>query len=171
MIFVFQWTPNLPSQYTNCTLNLGNYPWHFCLLSRIVDTNLPDDGMTVAEGINVDVNVRNNNNIAWRNLAVVNLIPSANNRLIGQGSILRAGNIFSRDETFNLEFRLPDNYTHRPTTEQAEIKITLDEKTWSKWIEGGRQSENIQTVNGEKAREMNVTGHRTKLKNITYSLD
>lgn len=45
---------------------------HFCLLSRIESTL---DPMTFSEVVSVGANTRNNNNIAWKNLTVVDLDP------------------------------------------------------------------------------------------------
>ena len=43
---------------------------HFCLLARWVSAS---DPMAVAEGTDIEANVRNNNNIVWRNVNVVDL--------------------------------------------------------------------------------------------------
>ena len=54
-------------------------PWdppgtgHYCLLARWISDQ---DPITFAEGSNINTNVRNNNNLAWRNVNVVNLISS-----------------------------------------------------------------------------------------------
>jgi hypothetical protein len=48
---------------------------HFCLLARWDAPTNPADPMTFAEGPNVGTNTRNNNNIVWRNLNVLNLEP------------------------------------------------------------------------------------------------
>ncbi|HWM91987.1 MAG TPA: hypothetical protein VN493_14585 [Thermoanaerobaculia bacterium] len=61
-----------PGNTTNITL-----PWsppgtgHFCLLSRIVTAS---DPMTYTETVNVDFNTRHNNNIAWKNVNIVDLM-------------------------------------------------------------------------------------------------
>ncbi|HKR05609.1 MAG TPA: hypothetical protein VJY62_13325, partial [Bacteroidia bacterium] len=56
-IFEFQWTPAQPALYTNCNLCYDPAEfWHFCMLARIVDTNLPDDGMTFPEGTGLYTN-------------------------------------------------------------------------------------------------------------------
>ncbi|WP_026316042.1 vWA domain-containing protein [Actinokineospora enzanensis] len=47
-------------------------PGHFCLLARWVSAT---DPMTFAEGPNTLNNTRNNNNIAWRNVDTVRLVP------------------------------------------------------------------------------------------------
>lgn len=54
---------------------------HFCLLSRIESTL---DPMTFSEVVAVEANTRNNNNIAWKNLTVVDLDPF---NLVGGGFI------------------------------------------------------------------------------------
>ena len=46
---------------------------HFCLVARLVSTQ---DPMTYAEGANISVNTRNNNNVVWKNVIVIALSPA-----------------------------------------------------------------------------------------------
>lgn len=48
---------------------------HFCLLARWSAPTAPADPMTFAEGSSVKDNTRNNNNIVWRNVNIVNTFP------------------------------------------------------------------------------------------------
>jgi hypothetical protein len=58
---------------------VAEFPWlpagsgHYCLLARILSA---DDPMAVTETSGISGNVRANNNIAWRNVNVVNLLGS-----------------------------------------------------------------------------------------------
>ena len=66
----FAWNVPNPDDYTNINSN----PWHFCLLARI-DT--PTDPMTVPETSSLYHNVVNNNNIVWKNITVVDILPDS----------------------------------------------------------------------------------------------
>lgn len=72
-------------------------PWHFCLLARIES---PDDLMAVAETAHLRNNVKNNNNIAWKNLTVVNLTPD--NLIKPIGGVIAVGNPLKIRKTFSL---------------------------------------------------------------------
>lgn len=48
----------------------------YALLARWASPTNPVDPMAVAEGVNTNVNVRNNNNIVWRNTQIVDLEPN-----------------------------------------------------------------------------------------------
>ncbi len=85
-IIEFEWNdlPN-PEDY----ININDNPWHFCLLARI-DT--PNDPMTFPEGTFITDNVLNNNNIAWKNTTVVDIIPNTSSRI---GGVVAVGNPLS----------------------------------------------------------------------------
>ncbi len=61
-ILEFEWMVPNPADYAS----FGADQAHFCLLSRIEDA----DGMTVPETGNLRANVRNNNNIVWKNVSI-----------------------------------------------------------------------------------------------------
>lgn len=60
-ILAFNWVPNPPSMYTG--IDPADRA-HFCLLARI------EQNITIPETANLWENVRNNNNIAWKNVQV-----------------------------------------------------------------------------------------------------
>lgn len=74
------WTavPGAPVPYTlpAHTTRIVEVPWtpsssgHFCLVARWDSTS---DPMTTPEGSDIDVNVRGNNNIVWRNVQLIDL--------------------------------------------------------------------------------------------------
>lgn len=68
IIMVFPWNAPLPANYS-C---FGGDRFHFCLLARIETTTYSPFGMTFPEGSNLWLNVKNNNNIAWKNVSVSN---------------------------------------------------------------------------------------------------
>ncbi|MFK8005591.1 MAG: tyrosinase family protein [Saprospiraceae bacterium] len=64
-IMEFEWIPPNPDDYNG----INGDPPLFCLLARQVSTN---DPMTFAEISDIEDNVRDNNNIAWKNVNVQN---------------------------------------------------------------------------------------------------
>lgn len=69
IVMVFPWSAPTPSTYNAC---FGADRFHFCLLARIETTNYSPFGMTFPETTNLGLNVKNNNNIAWKNVSVTN---------------------------------------------------------------------------------------------------
>ncbi len=68
VVLVFPWNAPTPANYS-C---FGSDRFHFCLLARIETTTYSPFGMTFPEGNNLWLNVKNNNNIAWKNVSVSN---------------------------------------------------------------------------------------------------
>ena len=66
-ILAFSWSPPDPADYAAFGADAG----HFCLLSRIETAAGPNFGMTTPETTNLSENVRNNNNIVWKNITIV----------------------------------------------------------------------------------------------------
>jgi len=66
VILEFPWSPPNPVDYAS----FGADKVHFCLLSRIETAAASPYGMTSPEGSNLWLNVKNNNNIVWKNVTV-----------------------------------------------------------------------------------------------------
>jgi hypothetical protein len=107
------WFPPDPADFS-CFGDSG----HFCLLARIETSTSMPYGMTFPEGASVGANAKANNNIAWKNIAVVDdfarlrfLIPE----------IVR--NTFSHAALVRLRFDVPD-YDHS-YWDHGEVRVTL----------------------------------------------
>jgi hypothetical protein len=81
-IVTLNWIPPDPSNYA-C---FGTDKSHFCLLARIETASTTPFGMTFPETTDLYNNVKNNNNIAWRNVSIIDLNPSGAGRLSGATS-------------------------------------------------------------------------------------
>jgi hypothetical protein len=64
------WYPPNPADFS-CFQDQG----HFCLVARLETSTAPPFGMTTAETSDINANTRNNNNIAWKNITVVDNFP------------------------------------------------------------------------------------------------
>ena len=151
-IATFPWLPPNPADYAAIASNsifFANQPHHFCLLSRIEAVN---DTMTFIETANTKTNVLNNNNIAWKNLSVVN-VDSTNLTSPGNGTDVPIGaTIVTGDPTGNggeFYIKLCDSLEKNliGVSEHAEITVTLDDPLWNLWESANFESENIQAIN------------------------
>ncbi|GEM_PF-4222956 len=70
-IYHLPWHVPNPEDYASFGADKG----HFCLLARITIGSTAPYGMTYAEGPTLWLNVKNNNNIAWKNLEIVDINP------------------------------------------------------------------------------------------------
>ena len=102
--------------------------------------------MTIPEGSNLNLNVRNNNNIVWKNIAV--LEPSGNR--IGYVSI---GNIMKSVTLNKLSFTSPSrNAEQKPRSilEWGIVEVDLGKTLFKRWRDGGSVGEGIAAVGGTK---------------------
>lgn len=70
VIMEIPWYPPDPAGFGPIT-----DPQHVCLIARIETSTTAPFGMTVAETSDVNFNTQQNNNIAWRNVSVVDTFP------------------------------------------------------------------------------------------------
>lgn len=174
-IIEFAWQPPNPAIYAPIGTDpifWANEPWHFCLLARILT---PADPMTFVETTNLYANVKNNNNIIWKNLTVVDLNP-ANIVSPGGGwitdaknvgAIIRVGDAWDKGGVYNLELQNPPTYRGNPVTAEAEVKVILDEPLWRIWQAGGYQGTNVGIANANK-REIVVKNSPASLNNLRF---
>lgn len=166
-IILFEWQPPNPADYEA----INDEPWHFCLLSRIVAPNDPMNNEIANETWNLGQNVRQNNNIAWKNLSVVDIIPGIvgggwdDDKVVG--ATIAVGNATNTVDTFNFDFKVPEFLFGDPVTRTAEVRITLDDSTWQKWAEGGYQRHNIEIFRADR-RQLIVKKANARLSNLRY---
>lgn len=160
-IVKFAWHVPDPKRYLQITPG-GNEPWHFCLLARILSDN---DVMTFVETTDLASNVRNNNNIAWKNLSVVEVGPKKSSRvnvLIKNRELVR--------QTYTLEFvetAVGDRILNGGLFKQAEVRVTLGPKLMKAWMAGGREAKGI--ILDRESNELRILQSGAHLGNIILS--
>ncbi|HJX29270.1 MAG TPA: S8 family serine peptidase, partial [Thermoanaerobaculia bacterium] len=92
---------------------------HFCLYVRLLSDQ---DPMAFAEGPNVFDNTRNNNNIAWRNLNVVDLVSDQ-----GAEMGFQMGNSQDVEERVDLRFEALPDEEGRTLLDLATVDVTIGE--------------------------------------------
>ncbi len=155
IILTFPW--QVPNPY-----NYGGYDqWHFCLLSRIVAST---DPMNVLETNDLVANVLNNNNIAWKNLTVVDVEP---NNVVAPGGVFAVANTFNTVKNYYLELAVADAETGKPIYEEAEVGIKMDEILYNAWVRGGKGAQLLESTT-EETRKI-VKGNHVILDNINFN--
>ena len=124
-IVVIPWAVPNPDNYSD-----NDNPWHFCLLSKI---NATDDPLTSPLTSNPNIMVRNNNNLAWKNLTVVDLIADRS------AAMVMVGNPSKSTKKYVLEFYKEKNEGGKAIFEEAEVRLEMDEKIYNAWKLGGKQ--------------------------------
>ncbi|MBR9831716.1 tyrosinase family protein [bacterium] len=164
-IFHFIWYPPDPSTYTT----FNNEPAHFCLLARIESL---DDPMTneANSGVwNLGGNVKNNNNIVWKNLTVID-----NNLVSEGGDFIKGGNIYvgnTSDEAegvFDFELNTYAEYGKITIFQDAEVLITMDDDVWTKWKNGGSLGNNIDVID-EESHIIRIMGDNASFRNLSFN--
>src|SRR5690606_5896592 len=136
--------------------------WHFYLLARIVSN---DDPMSVIEINDLNQNVKNNNNLAWKNLAIFDMEPNK-----PKGASIYAINPRNVAKAYRFRF-----FTETLIFEEAEIRATsetlifeeratLSPTIYNAWVSGGRlgtgisdtEEDNVILINTSDATIENV---------------
>jgi hypothetical protein len=159
-IVSFDWIVPNPADYTT----INSEPWHFCLLARIVSDQ---DLMAFPETWDVNANTKNNNNIAWKNVTVVDVLADNNyNPIKIIGGVIAIGNPFDEQRVFFLEMVKEDIETGKAIYEEAEISIKMDEILYQAWERGGKESQLLDETLDE--RKLVVKGNNVILDNISF---
>jgi hypothetical protein len=135
-VLEFQWSVPNPQDYVNFNTN----PWHFCLLAR-VESN--DDPMTFIEGDFITANVRNNNNIAWKNMTVIEIVPDLPTLV---SAAVAVGNPYDVAHNFNLELVAEGGEPGKAIYDEAEVSVILDDVIYGAWDDGGSTLSNIKAT-------------------------
>ena len=134
-------------------------PWHFCFLARIVSE---EDPMTNEQETYTSTNARNNNNIAWKNVTVVEAVTGSKKRknIMGFdndrsfGAVVLVGNPFDDARTFSIELIKEDIEGGKSIFDEAEVSLTMDETLYDVWKRSGKQSELLESTYNEKTKRV-----------------
>lgn len=121
-----------PEDYAGINEN----PWHFCLLAEVISD---DDPLTFPYTSNPNDMVRNNNNLAWRNVTIVDISNKAD-----IGAAVAVTNPSNTPRTFYLQLVKEDTETGKPIYEAAEVSITMDSIIYAAWERGGKLASQLQ---------------------------
>jgi len=153
--------PN-PSDYDDINQTMNEMYWHFCLLAQVEADN---DPITDTEPISQSAYVRNNNNVAQKNITIVDLVPNSNGKALISG-VIAVGNVLDTPKCYSLEFITDRNEIGKKITEEAEISIELDNTLQTIWENGGSYKQNI--ISQHKDNKLIVRGDKAILGNFCF---
>jgi hypothetical protein len=135
IILEFPWSPPNPADYSS----FGADKSHFCLLSRIETSSSSPFGMTVAETSDLYANVKNNNNIVWKNVTVVG--PGGS-----RVGCVTVGIITKRATVAKIVFavRGEKKGSAESLFKWGKVEVTLGRRLFGLWKEGGSAGAGIQ---------------------------
>jgi hypothetical protein len=124
----------------NLTTSIIEFEWtagpvtgHYCMMARWVAST---DPMTFPETDDINQNTRQNNNIIWRNMNIVDLSIA--------GLITVVFEIERKTENpMLLEFSDSALFPHEPFYKKGRVIITLDSLTFNAWKKGGSISSGL----------------------------
>ncbi len=140
-----------PNQTTTVEIKWSNVPdpndfndpdaRHFCLLARLESV---DDPMTFPEGPSVLDNTRNNNNIAWKNVSIMDCdYPRAAIDIYnGTDEVMDAG----------LGFDVPEEDGEDNVLRHVGIGVVLGDELYARWKAGGERGEGIENKGNGRIR-------------------
>lgn len=127
---------------------IGNIPYglycqdvSFALLSRIVSSK---DNISFTESSNAIENVRNNNNISYKNVVVSNAIWIGD--MVVDMAIAAIDNLGDEPYFTNLICSSPQNESGKPLYEEAEIRMCFDAQLIHLWEENEGTTDNMKRV-------------------------
>ncbi len=135
VVLEIPWYPPNPADYA-CFVD----PGHHCLLARLeTSTNAPF-GMTFTEGSDVNANTCNNNNIAWKNLTIVDSFPGA----LGLSSLI-VRNIGKVLVPAKIHFRNVGDFAPR-FSDYGHPYFQIPKEIFARWRQAGGGLKGIETV-------------------------
>ena len=137
------WYPPNPADFSCFGADQG----HFCLVARIETSTTAPFGMSVPETANLDANTRSNNNIAWKNLTVVDNFPGA-----GKAASILVRNPFRERLMAGLRFAEPAG-NDTSFFRQGKVFVDLPPELFRRWLEAGRdRSRGVEVVDEKLGR-------------------
>lgn len=133
----------------------GSDQWHFCLLARIESSNDISN-----ETDDLYSNVQNNNNIAWKNVTIVDLVADR------PSGVIAVGNPFNEPRTFVIELVKENLEIGKPIYDEAEVSVEMDSVLLNAWEAGGKQAQQLKSTFNESQKV--VTGNNVLIDNIAF---
>jgi len=151
VIIQIPWYPPNPNDF-DCFGNNGSDKGHFCLLARIETATASPYGMTTTEGLGINANVRNNNNIAWKNLTVVDDFSGLGLSGIVGGIVVR--NIDGlRTAVAALQFNTTNGEGETYRFDQVGMMtVDLPAEIFQRWQQAGARGEGIKVIDPDAGR-------------------
>lgn len=146
------WNPPNPDNYDG----MSNEPWHFCMVSQILDASDPS---TAYSGIGQFT--KQNNNVVWKNFSVVNNIansPGAPCEKLSENIAVAVAAYSDSDipTLHNIRYEVPMEDRANAITDEGDIIVKFDEKLYLNWVAGGKQGHGFEEISNKPGLVENV---------------
>jgi hypothetical protein len=157
VVIQIPWYPPDPAAFS-C---FGGDQGHFCLLARIETSSTTPFGMTTPETNDVYANTKNNNNIAWKNVTIVDNFPGPQ-RL--SSIIIR--NIFK--ERIQVGLRFADTGRFGASFfDKGRMFLDLKPELAKRWRDGRASARGIKVADDRQAGRLEIVAPDAAIQNIT----
>ena len=130
--------------FTSHSARVVEVPWnnlpgtgHYCMIAR---WNSAADPMATAEGRDINANVRANNNLAWRNLHIVDLMAGASAE-----AMLNVMNPDDGNEAISIVIRSSSLRGSSSFLAAGQVLVEFDETLRKAWQDGGARGSGFRT--------------------------
>ncbi|MEO0037042.1 MAG: hypothetical protein RIQ59_253 [Bacteroidota bacterium] len=147
----FPWTLPDPIGWYGCTSTTFNTS----LLAKIVTST---DVNAVSETGNILNNIKNNNNIAGKNLIVIDADYFASNQENNTENSILVANPYNEAHSFSIEMIKEDLETGKPIYQEAEVSFKMDAPLYNAWERGGNTAQNIEAT-ADTSKKMVTNNH------------
>ncbi len=147
----FPWTLPDPVGMYGCT----STTFSTSLLAKIVTTT---DANAVAETGNILNNIKNNNNIAGKNLIVIDADYFISNQENNTENSILVANPYNEAHSFSIEMIKEDLETGKPIYQEAEVSFIMDNALYNAWERGGKTAQNIEATT-DTSKKMVTNNH------------
>lgn len=131
-VLTFNWFPPNPTDYAS----FGADQAHFCLLARIERSPVAPFGMAFPETADLGGNVKNNDNIVWKNVHVIPDLAGGHTH-----ATTLIANYTKRSQLTKLQFDIPQLKINDFLLRNGEIRISLNDVMMKKWMSGGMKGD------------------------------
>jgi hypothetical protein len=136
VIIEIPWYPPSPASFGNIS-----DPAHVCIIARIETSTGTPFGMTFAETADINLNTKQNNNIAWRNVSVVDSFP-------GPFKIVKflLADDFKEPVVAGLRFGVPLTQRGDAFFERGTVRVDLGRGLFERWRRAGGRAAGLEPV-------------------------
>ncbi len=140
VILEIPWYPPDPAKFGNIT-----DPQHVCMIARIETSTSVPFGMSTGETADIAFNTLQNNNIAWRNVSVVDSFPGPFKRV---RFLMR--NVFHEPVTAELRLGAKLNQLGKEFFDLGTVAVDLGSDLLNRWRAGGAKGQGVELLpNGQ----------------------
>lgn len=145
-VLEFEWYPPNPDLFGPTFSNEN-----FSLLTRIISN---DDPITSSNGANIYNYVKQNNNVAMKNIISIDVSSFAG---MNPSAAMLISNFTEENQIYSISFSEAEDNESKALYQEAEIGIKMDSILYNGWLAGGANANNIDSTHIQKHKRISAT--------------